>query len=50
MEKEKIDEYNGNVKTMIESYYGLGKVVMGRTGLEDRFEYKCIIYEYSTSI
>lgn len=36
MEKEKIDEYNRNVKTMIESYYGLGKVVMGRTGLDDK--------------
>lgn len=36
MEKEKIDEYNRNVENMIESYYGLGKVVMGRTGLDDK--------------
>ena len=35
MDQEKIDEYYRNVKVMADSFYGLGKMVMKRTQMDD---------------
>lgn len=35
MDQEKRDEYYSNVKTMADTFYGLGKLVMERTQMDD---------------